>query len=73
MYSVGGRLASVILIVQIASQLEIAALRGRHPKVGAAGIKDDLERLCGSPEADLAVILWCAQVQSVSSGLKLCF
>ena len=54
---VGRRLGGVILIVQVAGDVEEAAVRRWHPQVGAASVKDDLEFLRGGPQPDFAIIL----------------
>jgi len=48
---VGGRLGRIVLVVEVAG--DGAALRRRHPQVGAAGIQDDLEVLGRRADGDL--------------------
>ena len=52
-----GRRVGVIFLVQVASQLQEAALAAGHPQVGAARVEDDLERLGWRTKPDLAIIL----------------
>lgn len=47
----------VVLVVQLAGDLQDAALGGGYPQVAAAGVEDDTKGLRGCPQRDLAVIL----------------
>jgi hypothetical protein len=54
---VGRRVSSVVLIVEVARDIEQAAVRRGHPEVGAACVEDDLEFLRWRAQANLSVIL----------------
>ncbi len=54
---VRGALLCNILVVQVACNLEDAALGAGDPEVAAAGVEDDLEHLGGSAEPNLAIVL----------------
>lgn len=56
-YLIGFRPTSVELAMQVARQLEDAALRGGHPEVRATGVEDDLEGLSRGAQAYFTIVL----------------
>ena len=59
---VGAGLGGIELAVQVAGQLQEAALRAGHPQVGAAGVKHHAEQLRRRAQAHLAIV--CTVKQS---------
>lgn len=66
---VGGRLGRVVLAVEVAG--DGAALRGWHPQVGAASVKDDLEALGRSTKGDLGVVYSDALAPAINASARM--
>ena len=60
-HPVGGGLGRIELAVQIAGELQEAALRAGDPQIGAAGVEDDAEQLRRRAQAYLAIV--CARTR----------
>ena len=56
-YRISGRVGSMVLVVQITSEAEPAALGRGYPQVGAAGVKDYQKVLRRASQADFTIIL----------------
>lgn len=54
---VGSGMVGVVLAVDVAGEAEDGALAGGHPEVGGPSVKDDAERLWGTAQLDVAIIL----------------
>ncbi len=57
--------------MQVARDVEQAAVAAGHPQVGAASVEHDHEVLRGSPQADLAVVLQRTGLVIAASGDQL--
>ena len=56
-YLVRRRLGGIVLVVQVARDVEEAAVAAGDPQVGAARVEHHHEVLRGCPQADLAIVL----------------
>ncbi len=64
-YLISARVGSMVLVVKVTSNAEPAALRGRHPEVGAASVEDDHELLRRAPKTNLSIVLQVDNDRSV--------